>query len=211
VGWDLGRPLQGRRAGLCRQARPWLQQGVGRGSTETAQAADSEDAALRQAVRAQECLGRTKAACGNRIPCQVGGREGPGRHPFFKRASGRRVSRLLDNSDSSSFRIRSRSLRMQSFRLPHVARLSVHPASGRKPKPLRVVPARAVPMTAAEMKSRRSRPLLPGMTRPPCASVDLPVSRPSPEPPITISRKKPRRDIRNHGTEATFALARSTP
>ena len=77
VGRHLCRPAQGRRSGLCRQGRPRLRQDVRRRPAEAPEAADPEDAALRQADRAQGHLGRAEAARRDRVPREVGRGKGP--------------------------------------------------------------------------------------------------------------------------------------
>ena len=77
MGRHLSRPAEGQRPGLCRQGRPWLRQDLGRGPAEAADAAGPEDAALRQADRAQGHLGRAEAAGRDRVPGEVGRGKGP--------------------------------------------------------------------------------------------------------------------------------------
>ncbi len=94
--WDghLRRPAQGRRSGLCRQGRPWLRQGLGRRPAEAAEAADPQDAALREADRAQGHLGRAEAPGRDRVPREVGRGKGPA--PILQGSAGGSVMDAFD-------------------------------------------------------------------------------------------------------------------
>ena len=159
MGRHLYRPAQRRRPGLCRQGRPWLRQDIGRRTAQAAEAADPQNAALRQADRAQGRSGsspscwprsstarsRPRARCGIR----------------FSKASGRIYNRSIAHEGRRTFNPMSAMPQMADADCGH--RISVLPEAA---DPLRVrMRPRAGARTRVKASPVRRRSAAPILNR----------------------------------------------